>query len=75
MSGYDPDDGELRLGANGRWILNGIDLTSGSHFQVRIANHWIYVTVEHDGTDYYAIPISVRLHQGLIARFLSEWGD
>jgi hypothetical protein len=56
---------ELRLEPCGRWSLNGIDLTCGSHFQVRIAGHWIDVTIEHDGDRYYAIPFAVRLYRGL----------
>ena len=60
-SGYDPSLGELRRGPFGRWVLNGQDLTSGSHFQVRIAHHWIDVVIEHNGEDYYAIPPAVRL--------------
>jgi hypothetical protein len=66
---------ELRMGPSRRWTLNGIDLTSGSHFQVRIASHWIDVVVECDGREYYAIPYAVRLHAGLPARFISEWAE
>ena len=66
---------ELCLEATNRWSLNGIELTCGSHFQVRIAGHWIDVVIEHDKTGYYAIPYVVRLYAGLPARFISEWAE
>ncbi len=75
MYEHDSTLGELRRGPNGRWTLNSLDLTCGSHFQVRIARYWIDVVVEHDGRDYYAIPPAVRLHEGLCARFPSEWSE
>lgn len=66
---------ELRMAPSRRWTLNGIELTSGDHFQVRISGHWIDVVIEHDGNGYYAIPRAVRLHAGLAARFISEWAE
>lgn len=59
----------------GRWALNGIELTSGSRFQVKIDGHWINVVIEHDTSGYYAIPPCVRLLKGLHARFLGEWTE
>jgi hypothetical protein len=75
VTGDDLHLNELCMGRNRRWTLNGIDLTCGSHFQVRIAGHWIDVVVEYDGKGYYAIPYAVRLYAGLPARFISEWAE
>lgn len=67
--------GALYKAATGRWELNDVELTCGDRFQVRVQGHWIDVVVEHDGDDYYVIPIAVQLHEGLPARFPGEWGD
>ena len=67
--------GALHKAKSGRWMLNNIELTAGSHFQIFLQGHWIDVTIEHDSGGYYAIPLAVRLHSGLRARFPSEWGD
>lgn len=60
---------------SGKWSLNGRDFGCGSVFQVKVAGHWIEVSVEHDGRDYYAIPLAIRLHKGLEARLLSDYDD
>jgi Domain of unknown function (DUF5348) len=62
----------LEKSPTGRWMLNGIDLTSGSTVDVNIDGHWIRIRIEHDSNGYYAIPISVRLHQGLWAKFFGK---
>jgi hypothetical protein len=67
--------GALRKADTGRWDLNDIELTCGSRFQVYVQGHWIDVAVEHDGGDYYAFPLAIRLHVGLRARFPGQWGD
>lgn len=72
---FETTDGELRRNSRRRWVLNEFELTSGSHLQVKIQNHWIDVVIEHDHSGYYAIPYAVRLHQGLHARFPNQWGD
>ncbi len=65
----------LSTNQRGRWCLHGEELTSGACFEVYIDGHWIRVTLEHDGTHYIAIPFCIRLHHGLIARFLGEYTD
>lgn len=70
-----PPQSELYKTPSGRWALNGIVLTSGSHCQVRIDGHWINIIIEHDKGAYVAIPPSVRLIKGLHARFIGEWAD
>lgn len=68
--------GEMYREKSGKWTLNGIELGSGSRFQILIQGHWVDVVVEYDrGYGYYAIPIVVRLYNGLHARFPGEWGD
>ena len=67
--------GMLLKNKRGRWVLNDMELTAGSCCQVWIDGHWIDVRIEHDGRSYYAIPLAVRLHLGLHARFPSQWGD
>jgi hypothetical protein len=67
--------GELYRSESGRWALNGVDLTCGSSIEVSIAGRWIDIFIEHDGDDYYAIPPAVHLHEGLFARFRSEWAE
>ena len=57
---------------SGRWCLNGIDLTCGSCVEVNIEGHWIEVGIEHDQHDYYAIPTSIRLQKGMVARFIEN---
>lgn len=65
--------GLLTRAASGRWVLDDLDLTCGSSIEVRVLEHWIAVTIEHDGRDYYAVPIVIRLHAGLEARRLERW--
>ena len=60
---------------SGRWVLNGVELSSGSHFQVFIQGYWINTEIEHNGHDYYAIPLAVRLYPGLRARFSGKYSD
>jgi Domain of unknown function (DUF5348) len=72
---YEPTDGELRRDSHKRWMLNDIELTSGSFFQVKIQDHWIDIVIEHDHTGYFNLPYSVRLLEGLHARFPNQWGD
>ena len=62
-------ENELYKTPAGRWALNGIELTSGSHFQIKIDDHWINVVIEHDESGYYVFPICIRLLKGLHARF------
>jgi len=73
----DNDDrqNELYKASSGRWCLNGLDLTCGDVIEVNIAGYWIKVIIEHEGDDYYAIPTSIRLHNGLFARFIGEWTE
>ena len=67
---------ELYRAKSGKWKLNGTEIGSGSRFQIRLQGHWIDVVIEYDqGYGYYAIPIAVRLHNGLEARFPAEWGE
>lgn len=68
-------DGALRRNSRKRWVLNDIELTSGSCFQVKIQNYWIDIVIEHGHGGYYPIPYSVRLYEGLPARFPNQWGD
>ena len=69
------DQGQLLKDDDGRWELNGITLTSGAHFEIRIQGHWIRVVIEHDGLEYQAYPQSIRLCRGLEARFISDYTD
>jgi hypothetical protein len=68
-------NGELRRNARKRWVLNDIELTSGSRFQVKIQDYWIDIVIEHDRTGYFSIPYSVRLLEGLHARFHNQSGE
>jgi hypothetical protein len=73
---FDPyDDATLTKAPSGRWMLHGIELTCGSSFEVNIDNHWIRVRIEYESDGYFVVPISVRLHHGLWARFLGEYTD
>ena len=72
---FESMDGALRKNMRQRWTLNDIELTCGSCLQVKIQNQWIDVVIEHDCTGYYAIPSSIKLHEGLCARFPSQWGE
>jgi hypothetical protein len=65
----------LSRGPLGRWVLEDLDLTSGSCIEVRVGDAWIPISIEHDGGDYYAIPKAIRLHQGLEAREIGEGGS
>lgn len=69
-----PESG-LHKTSSRRWALNGIELTAGSRFEVKIDGHWIIIAIEHGRGGYYAIPPSVRLHEGLHARFIGEWAE
>lgn len=62
----------LAKSLSGRWMLNGIDVTSGSTIDVNIDGRWIRVRIEYDANGYYAIPISIRLHPGLWAKFFRK---
>lgn len=70
---------QLRKARTGRWCLNGVELTSGSHFDVRVQGHWIRVVIEVAGAngkrDYCAYPSCIRLHDGLEARFINDYTD
>lgn len=71
-----PYDGStLTNSTSGRWMLQGIELTCGSAFDVNIDNHWIRVKIEYDSEGYYVVPISVRLHHGLWAKFVGDYTD
>lgn len=60
--------GYLAISPMGRWVLNDHELTSGTGLQVLVGPYWIDVSIEHNGSEYYAIPLAVRLHTGLKAR-------
>ena len=60
---------------SGKWALNGIELSSGSRFEVMISDRWIEISIEYDGKGYYAIPYSIRLLKGQFARFIGEWAE
>ena len=61
---------ELHKTSSGRWAIGEAELTSGSSCEVHIQGHWIRVRIESYGGEYYAIPRSVRLHEGLLARLI-----
>lgn len=69
------NDSTLKKSLGGRWTLKGHDLNSGSCLEVNIDGQWIRIRIEHNKTDYYAIPAGVRLHQGLSARFVGKYTD
>jgi hypothetical protein len=68
-------ENSLYLNEQGRWCLNGIELISGSFFEIYIQGHWIRVVIEYHGQKHYVFPSSIRLHRGLIARFLGQYTD
>lgn len=68
------DVGVLRRNENGRYELNGLEFTSGRDIEILVddqegdePSYWVHTTVEHDGTDYYAVYGHKRL-DGLRAR-------
>ena len=66
-------DGVLRKKSNGRYELNGFELTSGMQVEVLTRYfdddplRWVRVKVEHDGEDYCLVPGYMRL-DGVRAR-------
>ena len=65
----------LSRNEHGRWYLDDVELSSGSHFEVRIRDHWIRVVIEYDGPRYIVTPRCIRLHRGLSARLLGQYTD
>ena len=54
--------GVLRKNQNGRYELHGFEFTSGSDIEILIVDpegeetsYWEHTSVEHDGSDYYAV--------------------
>lgn len=71
---FDPSDDFVlkKSTTTARWHLKGIELTCRSCIEVNIDGHWIRTAIKCDANGYYAIPISVNLHNGLWARFIGE---
>ena len=73
---FDTNEGlTLKKSTTRRWLLKEVELTSGSCIEVNIDGHWIRIVIECDSDGYYAIPLSVNLHQGLWARFIDDDTD
>lgn len=60
-------EGFLELKHSGRWAIDGVEISSGEVFEVKLSGQWVRVRMEHDGQDYFTVP-QIGLFVGMEAR-------
>lgn len=62
--------GAIIRNINGRFEVEGYELTCGTPIAIRINGIWLETVIEHDEADYYAVGLKGIYLPGRIARVL-----